>query len=159
MIISTGRARTGQRSDINITPLVDVALVLLIIFLIVMPAGVLYVRVEVPNPAPPDVGPALQRIVVVGRADGTVELDDGTGPARSVGRTGLARTLRPIVDAMKEERVVFVDFDDQLRYDEVVSILDTIKGMGRDAAGHVENPIRLAVRTVDRPGAARLGEP
>jgi biopolymer transport protein TolR len=159
MIISTGRARTGQRSDINITPLVDVALVLLIIFLIVMPAGILHIPVHVPDPLPPDAVPASQHIVVVGRADGTVQLDDGTGPARSVDRVGLARALRPIVDAMKEERVVFVDFDDRLRYEEVVSILDTIKGMGRDAAGHDENPIRLAVRTVDRPGAARLGEP
>jgi biopolymer transport protein TolR len=159
MIISSGRARTGQKSDINITPLVDVALVLLIIFLIVMPAGILHIPVQVPPVAPPDGVPASSQLVVVGHADGTVELDDGTGPARSVDRTGLARTLRPMVEAMKSERVVFVDFDDRLRYEEVVSIMDTIKGMGRDASGREENPVALALKTTQRRGAGRPGEP
>ena len=145
------RSDKGPRSAINLTPLVDVVLVLLVIFLIAMPVLVRHIPIEVPRELPPgEVSSVTSPIVLVGNADGTVEVDDGTGLKRHVSRIDLARTIRPMVDALRTDRVVFVDFDDALRYEEVVSILDTVKGMGRDAAGHESSPIKIAVRTTGR---------
>lgn len=150
MGISTGGSGKGPRSDINITPLVDVALVLLIIFLVVMPIRLLHIPVEVPREVLPGEVSSASPIVLVGKLDGTVELDDGTGARRTVNRVDLARTIRPMVDAIKTDRVVFVDFDDELAYADVISIMDTVKGMGRDATGRDANPVKVALRTTGR---------
>lgn len=150
MGISTGRSGKGPRSDINITPLVDVVLVLLIIFLVAMPIRLLHIPVEVPRQMEPPEVSAVSPIVLVGKLDGTVELGDGTGPTRNVSRVDLARTIRPMVDAIQTDRVVFVDFDDELAYADVISIMDTVKGMGRDTTGHDSNPIKVAIRTTGR---------
>jgi biopolymer transport protein TolR len=150
MGISTGGTGKGPRSDINITPLVDVALVLLIIFLVVMPIRLLHIPVEVPRQLEPPEVPSASSIVLVGKLDGTVELDDGVGATRTVNRVDLARTIRPMVDAIQTDRVVFVDFDDELAYADVISIMDTVKSMGRDPAGHEANPVKVALRTTGR---------
>jgi biopolymer transport protein TolR len=146
MGISTDRAGRGPRSNINITPLVDVALVLLILFLVAMPILVHHMPVEVPPEAAPRTVSATTPIVLVGQADGTVELGDGRGAARTVSRVDLARTIRPMLDAIETERVVFVDFDRELEYQDVISIIDTVKGMGRDGTGNEVRPVKIAVK-------------
>lgn len=155
MGISPRASGRSLKSDINITPLVDIVLVLLIIFLVVMPTNMHHIPVEVPREASPIEVSSATPIILFGKADGTVELDDGTGTRRSVNRVDLARTMRPMVDSRRTERVVFVDFDGEVAYEEVVSIMDTIKGMGRDAAGQDLNPVKVALRTTARE-AARL---
>ncbi len=75
-----------------------------------------------------------------------MEVDDGTGK-RSVNRIDLAKTIRPMIEAIKTERVVFVEFEDQILYSEVVSIMDTVKGMGKDASGNDVNPVKVALKT------------
>jgi biopolymer transport protein ExbD len=160
MGISTGGGGKGPKSDINVTPLVDVVLVLLIIFLVAMPILLHQITIEVPRKLDVDeISSASTQIVLFGKADGTVEIDDGTGK-RSVLRTELAKTVRPMVDAIKTEKVVFVDFDDQMVYEEVVSIMDTIKGMGtRDAKGNDINPVKVALKTTGRDEAGAVVPP
>src|SRR5688572_26847413 len=127
MGISTGGGGHGPKSDINVTPLVDVVLVLLIIFLVAMPILVRHITLEVPRKLEADeISSTSTQIVLFGKGDGTVEIDDGTGK-RSVNRIDLAKTVRPMIDAIKTERVVFVDFEKNLKYGEVISIMDTIK--------------------------------
>jgi biopolymer transport protein ExbD len=147
MGMSAGGGKGGPRGDINVTPLVDVVLVLLIIFMVSMPIMLMHITVEIPRKLEADevVASTSTQITLVGMADGSVELDDGSGK-QSVMRTDLARTLRPMIEAIKTERVVFVDFDDQLPYADVVSIMDTIKGMGKDAAGLENNPVKVALK-------------
>jgi hypothetical protein len=53
---------------------------------------------------------------------------------------------------MEDQRVVFVDFEQELPYADVVSIMDTVKGMGRDAAGHEANPVVVALKTTKTTG-------
>jgi biopolymer transport protein TolR len=154
MGISTGSGG-GRKSDINVTPLVDVVLVLLIIFLVAMPILLHHITIEVPRKLDADeISSTSTTIVLVGKADGTVEIDDGTGK-RSVNRIDLAKTIRPMIDAIKTERVVFVEFDDQIMYSDVVSIMDTVKGMGKDASGNETNPVKVALKTTR--GAAPEG--
>jgi len=155
MGISTGGGGHGPKHDINVTPLVDVVLVLLIIFLVAMPIMLHHITIEVPRKLEADeISSTTTQIVLSGKPDGTVEVDDGTGK-RSVNRIDLAKTIRPMIDAIKTERVVFVEFDDQMVYADVVSIMDTVKGMGRDATGHEINPVKIALKTT--PSAAPEG--
>ena len=146
MGISAGGNRNGVRSELNVTPLVDVVLVLLIIFMVSMPILLKHITVEVPRKLDAnEVSATSSQIVLLGKADGTVDIDDGTG-ARAVNRTDLAKSLRPMIDAIKTERVVFVDFEDELQYNEVVSIMDTVKGLGKDASGNEPNPVKVALK-------------
>jgi biopolymer transport protein ExbD len=159
MGISAGGSGKGPKSDINVTPLVDVVLVLLIIFLVAMPILLHHITLEVPRKLDADeISATATQIQLLGKADGTVEIDDGTGK-RSVNRIDLAKTVRPMIEAVKTERVVFVDFEDNIQYADVVSIMDTVKGMGKDASGNETNPVKVALKTTGRgpEGAAGAG--
>ena len=161
MGISTGSGG-GRKSDINVTPLVDVVLVLLIIFLVAMPILLHHITLEVPRKLDADeISSTSTTIVLIGKADGTVEIDDGTGK-RSVNRIDLAKTVRPMIEAIKTERVVFVEFEDNIMYADVVSIMDTVKGMGKDASGNESNPVKVALKTTrggEAPEAGAEGAP
>jgi biopolymer transport protein TolR len=160
MGISTSSGGHGPKSDINVTPLVDVVLVLLIIFLVAMPILLHHITIEVPRKLEADeISATTTQIVLRGVKDGSVEIDDGTGK-RVVNRIDLAKTIRPMIEAIKTERVVFVEFDDELPYGEVVSLMDTVKGMGKDSSGNEVNPVKIALKTTrgeapaDAPGGA-----
>ncbi|HLU64841.1 MAG TPA: biopolymer transporter ExbD [Kofleriaceae bacterium] len=153
MGMNVGGSGGGPRSDINVTPLVDVVLVLLIIFMVSMPIMLKHITIEVPRKLDADeVSVTSSQIVLIGKADGTVEVDDGSGK-RSVNRIDLAKTLRPMIQAIKTERVVFVDFEDEMVYTDVISIMDTVRGLGRDASGQFTNPVKVALK-VRETGAA-----
>jgi biopolymer transport protein TolR len=157
MGISTGGGGAGPKSDINVTPLVDVVLVLLIIFLVAMPILLHHITIEVPRKLEADeISSTSTQIVLLGKADGTVEIDDGTGK-RSVNRIDLAKSIRPMIEAVKTERVVFVEFEDNIMYADVVSIMDTVKGMGKDASGNETNPVKVALKTTK--GGEAAGAP
>jgi biopolymer transport protein TolR len=157
MGISTGGGGKGPKSDINVTPLVDVVLVLLIIFLVAMPILIRHITLEVPRKLEADeISSTSTQIVLLGKADGTVEIDDGTGK-RSVNRIDLAKTVRPMIDAIKTERVVFVDFEKNIKYGDAISIMDTVKGMGKDASGKETNPVKVALKTTGKEGDPAAG--
>src|SRR5262245_53776087 len=145
MGISAG-SKGGRKSDINVTPLVDICLVLLII-LVAMPIMLKQITIEIPRKLAEDEVQVMTgtTITLCGRANGTVDIDE-SGAKSSINRTELAKTLRPKIDAIKNERVVFVDFDEALKYEEVVSIMDTVKGMGKDASGNDTNPVKVALK-------------
>ena len=130
MGISAGGGRGKIKSDINVTPLVDIVLVLLIIFLVTMPIQMRQITVEVPRKIDEDVEvtPNTQ-ISVKLMADGSVVVNDGSKDI-SIDRVDLAKTLRPIIEKKRTEKVVFADFEDDVMYGDAVSVMDTIKGAG-----------------------------
>src|SRR5271170_107754 len=116
MGMSVGGKKGGVQSEINVTPLIDVLLVLLIIFLVVMPIMMKMETLEVPRKIDndkemPDPNASLLTIKV--KADLSVVFNDGDRdlPIQAV---DLAKTLRPKLEAMHSgtEKVVFVDFED-----------------------------------------------
>lgn len=122
-----GSGGTGKvRSEINVTPLVDVVLVMLIIFLVAMPVVMKNIQIEVPSKVdePPENVVLPDQITVEVTKAGTILLN-----SVEVTRTDLAIKLRERLEH-KREKVVFVDFDDNTRYGDAVSIMDTVKGAG-----------------------------
>jgi biopolymer transport protein ExbD len=123
-----GLSRNGP--EINVTPLIDILLVLLVIFLVVMPAVLAKEEVETPRQATPDVEPIAYLTVKV-HADASVTLLDGDEGAE-VRLTGgqLPASLR--THLRSSVHIVFVDVEDAVPWGEVVGTIDTIRGVAGD---------------------------
>ena len=130
-----GMSSNGSH-DINVTPLIDVLLVLLIIFMVVMPVLVQFETVQVP-PNTPGVDP-IPPVVIKVNADLTVAIDDDA-PIASVRE--LAARLRPKLGLAK---VVFVDFTEGVPWREVVATVDTVRALADDA-NHDSIPIAIRI--------------
>jgi biopolymer transport protein TolR len=128
----------GAQSDINVTPLVDVVLVLLIIFMVVTPLLQVDMPAQVPKqeppppsaPPPPDVPP----IVISVRADGIyLNLDKVTDEQ-------LAAQLKTMRQARtkKEDQVAFISGEQNLNYAQVVHAMDIARGAGFEDVGIID---------------------
>lgn len=130
MGISAGGSKGGPKSEMNVTPLVDVVLVLLVIFMVTMPVMMRNITIEIPRDLESDeVSVVTTQVIVKGMVDGTVEISDGV-TVDIKPRTELGRELRTRLKDVSSEKTVFVDFEDGVPWEQVVSIMDTIKGVG-----------------------------
>ena len=121
-----GRFDLGQNSDINVTPFVDVMLVLLIIFMVSIPAATVSIKLDLPPAIPPPPGtkieePTLINIQVAGLYIGDQPTTLDTLPA------DLARKLNK--PNPTEERV-YIRADRTVRYGEFMSVMNTLQGNG-----------------------------
>jgi len=145
MGMNVGGSQGGVRSEINITPLVDVVLVLLIIFLVTMPILMKRVTLEVPRKITDiEEAPTGKTITVLVKADMSVVVNDGTKDV-SIQATDLATTLKPLLDEKKTEKIIFVDFEDPVAWGETVSMMDTIRSLATDS-NHDEVKVALKLR-------------
>jgi biopolymer transport protein ExbD len=154
--MSTGGNKGGVSSEINVTPLIDVLLVLLIIFLVVMPIMMKMETLEVPRKLNNEIempDPNASMLTVTIKKDGSVTFNDGDKdiPIQAV---DLAKTLRPKLEAMHagNEKVVFVDFDKEVLWSNVVVTMDSIRSLAADV-NHDEIKVALKVAE-DNPAAA-----
>ena len=130
----------GLRSEINVTPLVDVVLVLLIIFMVVTPILQMGLDVEVPpkveisTPQPPS---EQTQLVVVVKGDGTY-----LNSKRMASASELKTTLASILAGRKNQadRVVFVNSEDNLQFSGAVAAIDAAKGAGAYKIGFLTDP-------------------
>src|SRR5262245_47211853 len=145
MGMNVGGSQGGVRSEINITPLVDVVLVLLIIFLVTMPILMKRVTLEVPRKiTDQEEAPSGKTITVLVKADMSVVVNDGTKDI-SIQATDLATTLKPLLDEKKTEKIVFVDFEDPVAWGETVSMMDSIRSLATDF-NHDDVKVALKLR-------------
>jgi biopolymer transport protein ExbD len=146
MGMSTGNNKGGVQSDINVTPLIDVLLVLLIIFLVVMPIMMKMESLEIPrkineNEAP---DPNAIMLTVKVKASGDLVFSDNDKETPILA-ADLVRNLRPKLEAAAArgaERVVFVDFEDGVLWSSVVSTMDSIRSLAADV-NHDEVKVAL----------------
>jgi biopolymer transport protein ExbD len=138
MGMSAGASR-GVSSEINITPLVDVVLVLLIIFMVATPILQMGLDVEVPpkvevlQPQLPD---DLVQLVINIRNDGIYLNADKMGDLKQ-----LRDRLAPImVSRADKDRVVFINSEDQLTFDRAVQAMDTAHEAGAHKIGFLTDP-------------------
>lgn len=145
MGISAGGSGKGPKSILNVTPLVDVALVLLVITMVTMPVMMRSIPVTVPSDAEPPDLPMTPPVQVKAMVDGTVEIKDGVNAPRIVPRTKLAGALRKRLQGDTESsQTVFVDFELGLPWDQVASVIDTISGVGKPP-GYANRLVTIAI--------------
>lgn len=121
-----GPARKGAKGDINVTPLIDVVLVLLIIFMVLTPAMLKHVRVAVPNKATDSRPSSHEEVPIVVEYTAKRELTVNTEP---VAAEHLADTLEQYLRS-DPRKVVFFKAEDKTAYGEVVRLMDIARGAG-----------------------------
>src|SRR6266567_8983070 len=133
MAMAMGAPGGGAKADINVTPLIDVLLVLLIIFMVITPLTPHGLEALAPQPPkkdqpPPD--PSQDRtVVIVIDTDKSIKLNqDPVEEAR------LGPRLEEIFKT-RAERVVFVKGDKDLDFQTVAKAIDIAKGVQMDKIG------------------------
>jgi biopolymer transport protein ExbD len=134
----------GAKSDINVTPLVDVCLVLLIIFMVMVPRNVPEISVRIPPESKQkQIKPPTEEPLVIGMAkEGGLTLN-----RNPVDKTKLSAELRRQLE-FREKKAVFVDFDDDVKYGQAVEVLDLAKRSGAEVLGIMKNKDRKTPDTL-----------
>lgn len=132
MGMDVGSSKGGSKTDINVTPLIDIVLVLLIIFMVLTPSMLKELTANVPRkqddstPPPPDPNPPI-----VLEINAKSELAINTEP---VAPEALADK---VAERLKHDRqkVVFFRVEDDALYGDVVKFMDIVKGAGAKTLG------------------------
>ncbi|HXD72323.1 MAG TPA: biopolymer transporter ExbD [Vicinamibacterales bacterium] len=141
MAMDLGGAKGGVKSDINVTPLVDVMLVLLIIMMLITPMlnqGVAVILPKAQNTV--DKPTTSNNTVIAVSKDGTLYVN-----AKPVSEAEMASKVSEALET-KKEKVVFINADQEALYSSVMAAMDQLHQAG------VED-IALIVQGQHKPGA------
>jgi biopolymer transport protein ExbD len=129
MAMDVGGKKAGAKSDINVTPLIDVVLVLLIIFMVLTPSMLKNIPMMVPDKSEDTSTPAMppdSSIMVEYTAKRELTVNGEAAAIESLA-TNLADRLKA-----RRQKVVFFKAEDKAPYGEVVRLLDIARGSGAE---------------------------
>jgi len=132
-------------ADINVTPMVDVMLVLLIIFMVITPMltkGVSVDMVRTKNPIAMQAADKTDAVIVAVSRDGKAYLGNTQVPADQ-----LTQKVKDML-ANRVDKMVFLRADARAKYDRVVEVVDNLRAAGVDQLGLLTEQIQER-----RPGA------
>ncbi len=132
MAISTDTGGVGRNlaNEPNVTPMIDVLLVLLIIFMIVVPMSRKAIDIQLPDPTP----------VVTSKPDNSqIVLEIGPHDVLSINKEpvtkdNLGKRLKEIYDP-RPDKVLFVKGDSAAKYQDVIDAMDVARGSGVKVIG------------------------
>jgi biopolymer transport protein ExbD len=129
MAMDVGGKKAGPKSDINVTPLIDVVLVLLIIFMVLTPSMLKNIPMMVPDKAEDQSAPSMppdSSIMVEYTAKRELTVN-----SEAVAIEALAANLQDRLKA-RRQKVIFFKAEDKAPYGEVVRLLDIARGSGAE---------------------------
>jgi biopolymer transport protein ExbD len=121
----------GLRADINITPLVDVVLVLLIIFMVMTPTLLKQMDLTVPEKADVQVmTPTTSDQIVVGVSkEGKISINN-----EMIAEATLTERMHDLMKSSRD-KLVFFNIDDEANYGDVMHVMDVVRGCGAKTLG------------------------
>ena len=137
-----------NRPEINVTPLIDVLLVLLIIFMVITPVkpSVFESRIPSEKPADPSVREHPDTIVIGYAADSQIRLNRESVDATISNTDALTEKLKILFakreGVLNKERTVFIRAPKSVDYGSVVKLIDAVKAAGAE-------PISLQIDDLD----------
>jgi biopolymer transport protein TolR len=138
MGMAAGGGSGGMQSEINVTPMVDIMLVLLIIFMVVTPFLQQGITVALPkNMNNPDVDPNIIKessVVISVPKDGEYYLGK-----KRIAREELAEKVDSLLKNIKNEdqRIVYIKSGVEVSYGDVVNVINEVRKLGVDRIGLV----------------------
>jgi biopolymer transport protein ExbD len=126
-----GRFDLGQNSDINVTPFVDVMLVLLIIFMVAIPAATVSIKLDLPPAVPPPPGTKVKEPVLINlQPGGGVFIGERptTLDALPADLSVVLRADDPVLPPTEQR--VYIRADKTVRYGDFMAVMNTLQGNG-----------------------------
>lgn len=133
-----GGSKKGPKSDINITPYIDILLVLLIIFMVITPVRQMDLDVKVPQAVPADQPTTPDPSVIVVSVGESAQIAINQDPT-DIGSLG--SKLQEIYSA-RANKNMFISASPKLPYGDVVKVIDIAKGAGVGDIGLITEEIR-----------------
>jgi biopolymer transport protein TolR len=124
----------GLNSEPNMTPMIDVLLVLLIIFMMIVPASRKTIDVQLPDPNPPQTPPTdapQDQIILEVLPGGLFEINNTNVNG---GRNGLLSRLQDIYNG-RPQKLIFVKGAPDVKYQDVIFAMDMARGAGVTVIG------------------------
>jgi len=126
MAMGSGNPSEGLQNEINVTPMIDVLLVLLIIFMMVIPMSRKALDLQLPDPTPDNTpqGPPPSQIVLEVLPGNVFRIN-----SQPVAKNDLGKRLKEIYDP-RPDKIIFVKGDPAVKYSDVITAMDVARGAG-----------------------------
>ncbi len=129
-----GKDQLDEVHEINVTPFIDVMLVLLIIFMVAAPLATVDIPVELPSSAAPEQPRPDKPLFLTVKSDLSLAIGDNV-----VSRDTLGTALDQVANGKKDTRI-FVRADKVVPYGELMNVLNLLRGAGFLKVGLVGLP-------------------
>jgi len=122
----SGGGGGGLTNEINVTPMIDVLLVLLIIFMMVIPMSRKAIDLQLPDPTPDNTpsGPPPSQIVLEVLPGNVFKIN-----TQPVSKADLGKKLKEIYDP-RPDKIIFIKGDPTVKYSDVITAMDVARGAG-----------------------------